>query len=95
VLEKSAGMNSMKRTDDGDGSRWIGHMNSITAQVASCRKLLVKTERTTNKGARGWNESYDRWLGDVANAYAVITKKQRITVTIVENHGMSQQKMRH
>ncbi len=24
-------MNSMKRTDDGDGSQWIGHMNSIPA----------------------------------------------------------------
>ncbi len=31
VLEKSAGMNSMMRMADGDGSRWIGHMNSIAA----------------------------------------------------------------
>jgi hypothetical protein len=46
-----------------------------------------------NKGARGLNESCDRWPGDVANAYAVITKSQRITVTIVEYCGMSQQKM--
>jgi hypothetical protein len=90
VLEKSAGMNSMKQTDDGDGSRWIGHMNSIAARVASCRKLPVKRERRTNKGARGPNESCDRWPGDVANAYAVITKNRRITVTIIEYHGMSQ-----
>jgi hypothetical protein len=55
MLEKSAGMNSMKRTDDGDGSQWIGHMNSIAAPVASCRELLVKRERTTNEGARGRN----------------------------------------
>jgi hypothetical protein len=88
-------MNSMKQTDDGDGSRWIGRMNSIAARVASCRELLVETERTMNEGARGWNKSCDRWPGDVANVYAVITKKRRITVTIVEYHGMSQQKMRH
>jgi hypothetical protein len=93
VLEKSAGMNSMKQTDDGDGSQWIGHTNSIAAQVASCRELLVKRERTTNKGARGQNKSCDRWPGDVANAYGVITKNRRITVTVVEYHGMSQQKM--
>jgi hypothetical protein len=68
-------------------------MNSIAAQVASCCKLPVKRERRTNEGARGWNKSCDRWLGDVANAYAGITKNQRITVTIVEYHGMSQQKM--
>ena len=93
MLEKSAGMNSMKRTDDGNGSQWIGHMNSIAARVASCHELLVERERTRNEGARGWNESCDRWPGDVANAYAVITKNRRITVTIVEYHGMSQQKM--
>ena len=45
VLEKSAGMNSMMRMADGDGSRWIGHMNSIAAQVASSRELPVKRER--------------------------------------------------
>jgi hypothetical protein len=69
------------------------HMNSIAAQVASCRELPVKRERMTNKGARGRNKSCDRWPGDVANAYAVITKNQGIPVTIVEYHGMSQQKM--
>jgi hypothetical protein len=95
VLEKSAGMNSMKRTDDGNGSQWIGHMNSIAARVASCHELLVKRERTMNKGVRGRNKSCDRWPGDVANAYAVITKNRRITVTIVEYHGMSQQNMQH
>jgi hypothetical protein len=46
----------------------------------------------TNKGARRRNKSCDRWLGDVANVYAIITKKRRITVTIVEYYGMSQQK---
>jgi hypothetical protein len=92
VLEKSACMNSMKRTADGNGSQWIGHMNSIAAQVASCRKLPVERERTLNKGARGWNKSCDRWPGDVANAYAVITRNRKITVTIIEYHGMSQQK---
>jgi hypothetical protein len=86
-------MNSMMRADDGDELQWIGHMNSISAQVVSCCKLLVERERRTNEGARGWNESCDRWLGDVANAYVVITKNQRITVTILEYHGMSQQKM--
>ncbi len=80
MLEKSAGINSTKRTDDGNGSRWIGHMNSIAARVASCRVLLVERERMMNKGARGRNKSYDRWPGDVANAYAVITKK-------TENHS--------
>ena len=75
MLEKSAGMNSMKRMDDSDGSQWIRHMNSIAARVASCRKLLVKRERTMNEGVRGRNKSCDRWPGDVANAYAVITKK--------------------
>ena len=64
VLEKSAGMNSMKRTDDGDGSRWIRQMNSIAARVVSCRELPVMRERTTNKGARGRNKSCDRWPGD-------------------------------
>jgi hypothetical protein len=68
-------MNSMKWMDDGNGSRWIGHMNSIAARVASCHELPVMRERTTNEGARGWNKSCDRWPGDVANAYAVITKK--------------------
>jgi hypothetical protein len=68
-------------------------MNSIAARVASCCKLPVERERMTNEGTRGWNKSLDRWLGDVANAYAVITKNRRITVTIVEYHGMSQQKM--
>jgi len=78
VLEKSAGMNSMKRTDDGDGLQWIGHMNSITAGVASCCKLPVERERRTNEGARGWNKSCDRWPGDVANANAVITKTRKL-----------------
>ncbi len=87
-------LNSMKWMDDSDGLQWIGHMNSIAAQVASCRKLPVERERTTNKEARGWNKSCDRWPGDVENAYAVITKNRRIAVTIVEYHGMSQQKMR-
>ncbi len=86
-------MNSMKRTDDGDGLQRIGRMNSIAAQVANCREFPVEKERMTNKGARGRNESCDRWPGDVANAYAVITKNRRITVTIVEYHGISQQKM--
>ncbi len=93
MLEKSAGMNSIKRTDDGDGLQWIGHMNSIAARVASCRELPVERERTTNEGARGQNKSCYRWPGDVANAYAVITKNWRITVTIVEYHGTSQLKM--
>jgi hypothetical protein len=70
-------------------------MNSIAARVASCRELLVKREKTPNKGARGRNKSCDRWLGDVANAHAVITKNWSITVTIVEYNGMSQQKMQH
>jgi hypothetical protein len=52
VLEKSAGMNSMKRMDDGDGLRWIGHMNSIAAQVASRRELPVKKERESNERGR-------------------------------------------
>ncbi len=86
-------MNSMKQTDDGDGSQWIRHTNSIAARVVSCRKLPVERERTTNEGARGRNKSCDRWPDDVANAYAVITKNRRITVTIIEYHGMSQQKM--
>ncbi len=95
VLEKSAGMNSMKQMDDGDGSGWIGHTNSIAAQVGSCRELLVKRERMMNEGATGRHKSCDRWPGDAANAYAVITKNWRITVTIAEYHGMSQQKMQH
>ncbi len=71
MLEKSAVMNSMMRTDDGNGSRWIGHMNSIIARVASCRKLMVERERMTNEGVRGRNKTCGRWPGDVANAYAV------------------------
>jgi hypothetical protein len=67
--------NSMMQIDDGNELQWIGHMNSIAAQVASCCELPVERERRTNKGARGRNKSCDRWLGDVANAYAVITKK--------------------
>ncbi len=89
MLEKSAGMNSMMRMDDGDGLQWIEHMNSIAAVVASCCELPVEREWTTNVGARGRNKSCDRWPGDVANAYAVIKKNRRITVTIVEYHGMS------
>ncbi len=45
MLEKSAGMNSMMQTDDGDGLQWIGHMNSIAARVASCHELPVERER--------------------------------------------------
>jgi hypothetical protein len=52
VLEKSAGMNSMMRMADGDGSQWIRHMNSIAAQVASSRELPVEKERESNKQGR-------------------------------------------
>jgi hypothetical protein len=52
VLEKSAGMHSMMRMADGIGSRWIGHMNSIAARVASSRKLPVEKERESNKQGR-------------------------------------------
>jgi hypothetical protein len=54
VLEKSAVMISMMRMADCDGLRWIGHMNSIAAQVASSRKLPVEKERerATNEGRR-------------------------------------------
>ena len=52
VLEKSAGMNSMMRMADGNGSRWIGHMNSIAAQVASSRKLPVEKKRESNEQGR-------------------------------------------
>jgi hypothetical protein len=45
-------MNSMMRMADGDGSRWIGHMNSIAAQVASSRKLPVEKERKSNERGR-------------------------------------------
>jgi hypothetical protein len=86
-------MNPMMRMDDGDELQWIRHMNSIAAWVASCCELPVKRERRTNEGPRGRNKCCDRWLGDMANVYAVITKNRRITVTIVEYHGMSQQEM--
>jgi hypothetical protein len=52
VLEKSAGMNSMMRMADGDGSQWIGHMNSIAAQVASSCELPVERERESDKQGR-------------------------------------------
>jgi hypothetical protein len=52
VLEKSAGMNSMMRMADGNGSQWIGHMNSIAAQVVSSCKLPVKKERESDKRGR-------------------------------------------
>jgi hypothetical protein len=52
VLEKSAGMNSMMRMADGDASRWIGHMNSIAAQVVSSHELPVEKERESNKQGR-------------------------------------------
>jgi hypothetical protein len=52
VLEKSAGMNSMIQMADGNGSQWIGHMNSIVAQVASSRKLPVKKERESDEQGR-------------------------------------------
>ncbi len=45
VLEKSAGMNLMMRMADSDGLQWIGHMNSIAAQIPSSCKLPVKRER--------------------------------------------------
>jgi hypothetical protein len=45
-------MNSMMQMADGDGSQWIGHMNSIAARVASSRKLPVKKERESNKRGR-------------------------------------------
>jgi hypothetical protein len=49
VLEKSAGMNSMMRMADGNGLRWIEHINSIAAQVASSCKLPVEKERESNE----------------------------------------------
>jgi hypothetical protein len=52
VLEKSAGMNSMVRMADGNGLRWIGHMNSIAARVASSHELPVKKERESNEQER-------------------------------------------
>ncbi len=95
VLDKSAGVNSMMRMADGNGSQWIGHTNSITAWVASSRKWLVKREREResdkwNEGGRRKYASCDRWPGDVAYVYAVITKNRRNTVTIIGYHGMSQ-----
>ncbi len=95
VLDKSACVNSMMRMADGDGSWWIGHTNSIAAWVASSCKWLVKREREResdewNEGGRRKYASCDRWLGDVASAYAVITKNRRNTVTIIRYHGMSQ-----
>jgi hypothetical protein len=56
VLEKSADMNSMMWMADGDGSRWIGHMNSTAAQVASSRELPVKKERERDKQGRATKE---------------------------------------
>ncbi len=52
MLEKSAGMNSMMQMADGNGLQWIGHMNSIAAQVASSLKLQVKKERESDKRGR-------------------------------------------
>jgi hypothetical protein len=67
VLEKSAGMSSMMRMADGDGLQWIGHMNSIAAQVASSRKLPVKKERESNKRGRATKvrklRQMARWCG--------------------------------
>jgi hypothetical protein len=82
----------MMRTDDGDGLRWIGHMNSIAAQVVSCRKLPVKRERTTNEGARGRNKSCDRWPGDVDSHYHripwnVTTKNATVITSTITEHG--------
>jgi hypothetical protein len=56
---------------------------------ASCRSR--KRERATKEGGRQKYESCDRWPGDMASVYAVITKKQRNTVTIIGGyHEMSQ-----
>jgi hypothetical protein len=52
VHEKPAGMNSMMQMADGDGLQWIGHMNSIAAQVASSCKLLVEKKRESDKQGR-------------------------------------------
>ncbi len=48
VLEKSAGMNPIMQMADGNGSWWIGHMNSIAAQVVSSHELPVEKERESN-----------------------------------------------
>jgi hypothetical protein len=45
----------------------------------------------TNDGGQQKYASCDRWPGDVASAYAVISKYRRNTVTIIGYHGMSQQ----
>jgi hypothetical protein len=45
-------MNSMMRMADGDGLQWIGHMNSIAAQVVSSRELPVEKERESNEQGR-------------------------------------------
>ena len=51
----------MMRMADGDGSRWIGHMNSITARVASSRELPVEKEkeRQTREGDESMKAATD------------------------------------
>jgi hypothetical protein len=56
-------MNSMMQMADGNGSQWIGQMNSIAAQVVSSGDLPVKRERkrrmregnkSTEAATHGW-----------------------------------------
>ncbi len=56
--------------------------------------MPVERERESNEWNKGGQQKYascNRWLGDVASAYVVITKNRRNTVTIAGYHGMSQQ----
>jgi hypothetical protein len=74
--------------------------NGSDIQTQSQHELQVavsgwsERERESNKRNEGGQRKYascNRWPGDVASAYAVITKKQRNTVTIIGYYGMSQQ----
>ncbi len=91
VLKKSAGMNSMMRMTDGDRSRWIGHMNSIIAGVASSRKLLVKREREqqTREREESTNAAKDGWVMWQVHMRS-LQKNRRITVTSIGYYGMAQ-----
>jgi hypothetical protein len=79
------------------GAQWELSGSSSQLQVsqhelqvaASCRSR--KRERVTKEGGQQKYESCDRWPGDVASVYAVITKNRINTVTIIGYHGMSQQ----
>ncbi len=64
------------------------HELRVAASGWSRERERERDER--NEGGWWKYASCNKWPGDVASAYAVITKNRRNTVTIIGYHGMSQ-----